>query len=140
MLERSYSFAIEDLEDEGPKPAEEERLRARQLALSGRVVSSGSRDDNAQVRQGTPIAQRERRLRLPAAAADFDFVAPALHQIAAGVRRIREIAANADVAQLVEHFTRNEGVPGSSPGVGSERQALLMDMFCSGIPRAHFAR
>ena len=24
----------------------------------------------------------------------------------------------ADVAQLVEHFTRNEGVPGSSPGVG----------------------
>ena len=36
MLERSYSFAIEDLEDEGPKPAEEERLRARQLALAGR--------------------------------------------------------------------------------------------------------
>ena len=28
-------------------------------------------------------------------------------------------SANADVAQLVEHFTRNEGVPGSSPGVGS---------------------
>jgi predicted nucleotidyltransferase len=25
----------------------------------------------------------------------------------------------ADVAQLVEHFTRNEGVPGSNPGVGS---------------------
>ncbi len=24
----------------------------------------------------------------------------------------------ADVAQLVEHFTRNEGVPGSNPGVG----------------------
>jgi integrase len=36
MLERSYSFAIEDLEDEGPQPAEEERLRARQLALAGR--------------------------------------------------------------------------------------------------------
>jgi integrase len=34
MLERSYSFAIEDLEDEGPKPAEEERLRARQIALT----------------------------------------------------------------------------------------------------------
>jgi hypothetical protein len=34
MLERSYSFAIEDLEDEGPKPAEEERVRARQLALA----------------------------------------------------------------------------------------------------------
>src|SRR3954452_3465917 len=28
---------------------------------------------------------------------------------------------SADVAQLVEHFTRNEGVPGSSPGVGSEK-------------------
>ena len=27
----------------------------------------------------------------------------------------------ADVAQLVEHFTRNEGVPGSSPGVGLGR-------------------
>ena len=68
---------------------------------------------------GTPIAQRERRLRLHPAAADLDFAAPALHQIAARVRRIREIPVNADVAQLVEHFTRNEGVPGSSPGVGS---------------------
>src|SRR5438876_1296346 len=29
----------------------------------------------------------------------------------------------ADVAQLVEHFTRNEGVPGSSPGVGFRYQA-----------------
>ena len=27
----------------------------------------------------------------------------------------------ADVAQLVEHFTRNEGVPGSNPGVGLGR-------------------
>src|SRR5215213_8504232 len=27
-------------------------------------------------------------------------------------------ARRADVAQLVEHFTRNEGVPGSNPGVG----------------------
>jgi hypothetical protein len=36
ILERSYSFAIEDLEDEGPKPAEEERRRARQLALAGK--------------------------------------------------------------------------------------------------------
>ena len=40
-----------------------------------------------------------------------------------GSQRIREIPANADVAQLVEHFTRNEGVPGSSPGVGSEKSA-----------------
>src|SRR6266487_4390599 len=29
------------------------------------------------------------------------------------------VGSTADVAQLVEHFTRNEGVPGSSPGVGS---------------------
>jgi hypothetical protein len=36
MLERSYSFAIEDLEDEGPKPAAEERVRARRLAPAGR--------------------------------------------------------------------------------------------------------
>jgi integrase len=36
MLERSYSFAIEDLEDEGPRPAEEERLMARQIAADGR--------------------------------------------------------------------------------------------------------
>jgi integrase len=36
MLERNYSFAIEDLEDEGPRPAAEERIHARQLALAGR--------------------------------------------------------------------------------------------------------
>jgi integrase len=36
MLERSYSFAIEDLEDEGPRPAAEERIRARRLAPDGR--------------------------------------------------------------------------------------------------------
>ena len=29
------------------------------------------------------------------------------------------LRARADVAQLVEHFTRNEGVRGSSPRVGS---------------------
>jgi integrase len=36
MLERNYSFAIEDLEDEGPRPAAEERARARTLAPAGR--------------------------------------------------------------------------------------------------------
>lgn len=36
MLERSYSFAIEDLdlEDDGRQPAEKERQRARELARS----------------------------------------------------------------------------------------------------------
>src|SRR6476660_8928997 len=32
----------------------------------------------------------------------------------------------ADVAQLVEHFTRNEGVPSSNLGVGSMRRVLTM--------------
>ena len=34
MLERCYSFAIEDLEDEGPKSPEEERRGARQRAFA----------------------------------------------------------------------------------------------------------
>jgi hypothetical protein len=42
--------------------------------------------------------------------------------IAAGCREIREIPANADVAQLVEHFTRNEGVGSSSLPVGFRTQ------------------
>jgi hypothetical protein len=53
MLERSYSFAIEDLEDEGPRPAEEERLRARQAALAARRVVHGA----------SPSRRRRRRHR-----------------------------------------------------------------------------
>lgn len=34
MLDRNYSFAIEDLEDEGPQRAADERMRARQVALA----------------------------------------------------------------------------------------------------------
>src|SRR5690348_14648007 len=60
------------------------------------------------------------RLRLAEAAVDQDFAAPGQPELGAGTRKLREIPANADVAQLVEHFTRNEGVPGSSPGVGSQ--------------------
>lgn len=41
MLERNYSFAIEDLEDEGPKQALEERLLARQLAPDDRRQEAG---------------------------------------------------------------------------------------------------
>jgi hypothetical protein len=62
--------------------------------------------------------RRGRRLPLPTAAADQDFAAPVQPKTGPGSRKIREIPAHADVAQLVEHFTRNEGVPGSSPGVG----------------------
>src|SRR3954466_7176227 len=39
-------------------------------------------------------------------------------------RRATVLVLDADVAQLVEHFTRNEGVPGSSPGVGSSSQPV----------------
>jgi len=42
----------------------------------------------------------------------------------------------ADVAQLVEHFTRNEGVPGSSPGVGFEGNTCKCGGFVlSRLPR-----
>ena len=41
MLERNYSFAIEDLEDTGPRPAEEERVRARQFALESTQLQLG---------------------------------------------------------------------------------------------------
>ena len=61
---------------------------------------------------------RKRRLLLPAAVANLNFAVPALYENAAEALRIQEVPAPADVAQLVEHFTRNEGVPGSSPGVG----------------------
>ena len=38
---------------------------------------------------------------------------------------VASISARADVAQLVEHFTRNEGVRGSSPRVGLEKPSKL---------------
>jgi hypothetical protein len=63
---------------------------------------------------------QRRQLRLRAAEADRNFAAPLQHQTRQRRRKIQEIPANADVAQLVEHFTRNEGVRGSSPRVGSE--------------------
>jgi hypothetical protein len=45
-------------------------------------------------------------------------------------RKAATLRGLADVAQLVEHFTRNEGVPGSSPGVGfvtQVRRRFLVD-------------
>jgi hypothetical protein len=36
-------------------------------------------------------------------------------------------SSGADVAQLVEHFTRNEGVRGSSPRVGFTRRKSLAE-------------
>src|SRR5215207_9526706 len=45
-------------------------------------------------------------------------------------RAAARLRPRADVAQLVEHFTRNEGVPGSSPGVGSSKAPLRSGAFC----------
>ena len=80
-------------------------LRERMLTLSAKTC-------------GLANERPKRRLRLLEAAANQDFAAPVQPETDTGMRKIREIPANADVAQLVEHFTRNEGVPGSSPGVG----------------------
>jgi hypothetical protein len=56
---------------------------------------------------------------------------------AAGVGERIDSLRIADVAQLVEHFTRNEGVPGSSPGVGSLGKPRLGGAFlCAGSSRA----
>src|SRR5207253_373718 len=78
MLEPSYSLAIEDLEDDGPQRAEEERLRARQLAVA-------SRDRQLRVARNEMLEStayqgmwRGRRLRLPAAADNLNFAAPAM--------------------------------------------------------------
>ena len=90
------------------------------------VVNSGLRERMLEIGAESrvlPNERGERRLRLPPAAADQDFAAPVQPETARGSREIRENPANADVAQLVEHFTRNEGVPGSSPGVGSSEFA-----------------
>ena len=62
---------------------------------------------------------QKRQVPLPHAEADLNFAAPLQHQTRQRSRKIQEIPASADVAQLVEHFTRNEGVRGSSPRVGS---------------------
>ena len=84
-------------------------------------ASYGSRDAvPAHATAGVNRPQK-RQVRLPHAEADLNFAAPLQHQTRQRSRKIQEIPANADVAQLVEHFTRNEGVPGSSPGVGLGR-------------------
>ena len=41
----------------------------------------------------------------------------------------------ADVAQLVEHFTRNEGVRGSNPRVGYEKAPQIVGAFFLGQRR-----
>jgi hypothetical protein len=82
-------------------------------------ASYGSRDAVPAHASSAVNRPQKRRVRLPHAEADLNFAAPLQHQTRQRSRKIQEIPANADVAQLVEHFTRNEGVPGSIPGVGS---------------------
>jgi hypothetical protein len=83
-------------------------------------ASYGSRDAVPAHATSEVNGPQKRQLRLRAAAADRNFAAPLQHQTWQRWGRTQEIPANADVAQLVEHFTRNEGVPGSNPGVGSK--------------------
>ena len=88
-------------------------------------ASYGSRDAVPAHASSAVNRPQKRRVRLPHAEADLNFAAPLQHQTRQRSRKIQEIPANADVAQLVEHFTRNEGVPGSSPGVGLGRSSRL---------------
>ena len=83
-------------------------------------ASYGSRDAVPAHASSAVNRPQKRQLRLPHAEADLNFAAPLQHQTRQRRRKIQEIPANADVAQLVEHFTRNEGVRGSSPRVGSQ--------------------
>jgi hypothetical protein len=95
--------------------------RSRSPPIS--VVDSGSPEPMLNLSPtSSPLANKRqrRRLRLPQAAANQDFCSPSQPEIGEESRKVREVPASADVAQLVEHFTRNEGVPGSSPGVGSD--------------------
>src|ERR1700684_1914736 len=86
-------------------------------------ASYGSRDAVPAHAPSAVNRPQKRRVRLPHAEADLNFAAPLQHQTRQRRRKTQENPANADVAQLVEHFTRNEGVPGSSPGVGSKDSA-----------------
>ena len=91
-------------------------------------ASSGSRDAVPAHASSAVNRPQKRRVRLPQQRPTWIL----RHRAARNQqrsRKIQEIPANADVAQLVEHFTRNEGVPGSSPGVGSDTKSLEIASF-----------
>ncbi len=119
MLERSYSFAIEDLEDEGPSRRRRSGCAPGSWLSPVGVVNSGSREGHARADPESCHAARTSAT-LGRSSSQPESCCTRAARIATGARQIREIPASADVAQLVEHFTRNEGVPGSSPGVGLE--------------------
>src|SRR5450755_2610490 len=81
-------------------------------------ASYGSRDAVPAHATSEVNGPQKRQLRLRAAATDRNFAAPLQHQTWQRWGRTQEIPANADVAQLVEHFTRKEGARGSRPGAG----------------------
>ena len=97
--------------------------------LPAAPASYGSRDPMPAHPRSGVNRPKKRQVRLPHAEADLNFAAPLQHQTRQRRRKIQEIPANADVAQLVEHFTRNEGVPGSSPGVGSRESPANGQVF-----------
>ena len=99
-------------------------------------ASYGSRDAVPVHASSAVNRPQKRQVRLPHAEADLNFAAPLQHQTRQRRRKIQEIPASADVAQLVEHFTRNEGVPGSIPGVGFQAYAGI---WCeSALPASGF--
>ena len=103
MLERSYSFAIDDLNDEGLKPAGGGGgfVRRRSRSPPMRVVHSElPRLMLNLTSTAPPFANQstQRRLRWPEAAADQDCAVPHSTKIGAGSRKTRLIPANADLA------------------------------------------
>ncbi len=94
-------------------------MLGRPLSQPTSVVDSGSRKPmlNPCLKTRAPANERpERRLGFLEAAASQDFAAPVQPETGRGTKRIKEIAANADVAQLVEHFTRKDLLAGFCSG------------------------
>ena len=135
MLERNYSFAIEDLEDEGPKPAEEERAPCPDSSLRPAGVDScGLRERRARARHRESCHAARTSATLARSSGRPRFCSPrAARNRPAEAGKIQEIPANAVVAQLVEHFTRNEGVVGSSPTEGFAFLAAQSHLSVSGV-------
>ena len=73
--------------------------------------------------QAVPGGHYEHELALRNAADDQDFAAPVQPKVGPEKLKIREIPANALLAQLLEHFHGKEGVVGSSPTEGSRGKA-----------------
>ena len=109
----------------GPSPAVLDRPYLRQLPDGGRGRRAREGDVRHQLRASgrgqeeirppQPVPQEPQ---LPAAGGEPGFLNGA-------AILERGFPSPADVAQLVEHFTRNEGVLGSSPSVGFSFQAIV---------------